>query len=382
MRVLVACEESQAVTKELRALGHEAFSCDLYPSSGGRPEWHLQQNVIPLLTEEWDMIIAFPTCTYLTNAGTRHYSRRMNPEWKVLERERNREEAAKFFMLFANAPCPRIAIENPVGYMNRVFRAPDQIIHPYYFGHPYTKRTCLWLKGLPKLVPTNMLPHPEPMYICAGEKSGGKKIGWCEGMRGIKGGQEERAKARSKTFPGIARAMAEQWAGPASERSVVKTKNKTEEKNTMTELIKALTDLARAATAYLERGTHPMLPLPAATTGAEEPKKTRKAKTEKSAEPPAAEKPAEPSIEDQLGLGGQEEKKEEKPAMTPKESEARMDEVTRQYIRLTKTDTPDGKTIAIGMMKNDFKVGNLKDLSHEKRLEWIAAMEKLILEHK
>jgi len=213
MKVLIACEESQEVCKEFRALGHEAYSCDLYPCSGGYPEWHFQCDVRSVLKIKWDMIIAFPTCTYLTNAGTRHYSRRINPEHKVVERENKREEAAKFFMLFANADCEKIAIENPVGYMNRTYRKPDQIIHPYYFGEPYTKRTCLWLKGLSLLKPTNMLPHPEPMYICEGEKCKGKKIGWCEGMRGIKGGQEERAKARSKTFPGIAKAMAEQWGG-------------------------------------------------------------------------------------------------------------------------------------------------------------------------
>jgi len=211
MKILIACEESQAVTKEFRKRGHEAFSCDLYESSGGHPEWHLQQDVVPLLTQKWDMIIAFPTCTYLTNAGTRHYSRRINPEHKVAAREKKREEAAMFFMLFANAKCDKIAIENPVGWMNSSHRKPDQIIHPFYFGDNFKKRTCLWLKGLPPLVPTDMLPPPEPMYICKGRLSGGKKIGWCEGIKGTKGGQEGRAKARSKTFPGIARAMAEQW---------------------------------------------------------------------------------------------------------------------------------------------------------------------------
>lgn len=227
MKILVACEESQAVTKAFRERGHEAYSCDLLPCSGGHPEWHLQMDVLPLLNGDcefkttdgarhsiigkWDMIIAFPTCTYLTNAGTRHYSRRINPEWKVAEREAKRKEAADFFMLFADADCERIAIENPVGWMSSQYRKPDQIIHPYYFGDNAKKRTCLWLKGLPCLVPTNMLPEPEPMYICEGEKCRGKKIGWCEGMRNIKGGQEERAKARSKTFPGIANAMAEQW---------------------------------------------------------------------------------------------------------------------------------------------------------------------------
>ncbi len=156
-KVLVACEESQAVTIELRKLDIEAYSCDVEPCSGGYPEWHLQQDVLPLLKEKWDMIIAFPPCTYLSNAGTRHYSRRVNPEWKVLEREAKRKEAYDFFMQFVYADCARIAIENPVGYMNKNYRKPDQIIHPYYFGDSYTKRTCLWLKGLPLLYPTNIV---------------------------------------------------------------------------------------------------------------------------------------------------------------------------------------------------------------------------------
>lgn len=211
MKILIACEESQAVCKEFRNLGHEAYSCDILPCSGGHPEWHIKGDVIPLLKKEWDMIIAFPTCTYLTNAGTRHYSRRINSEEKVLAREKLREEAAKFFMLFANANCKRVAIENPVGWMNSQFRKPNQIIHPYYFGDNYKKRTCLWLKGLPKLKPSDILPVPKPEYICQGKLSKGKAIGWCEGIKGTTGGQEGRAKARSKTFPGIAKAMAKQW---------------------------------------------------------------------------------------------------------------------------------------------------------------------------
>ena len=211
MRVLVGCEESQAVCKAFRAKGHEAYSCDILPCSGGHPEWHILGDVVNSIGMGWDMIIAFPPCTYLTNAGTRHFSRRINPEWKVQKREELREEAAEFFMLFANADCEKIAIENPVGYMNTMYRKPDQIIHPYYFGDDAKKRTCLWLKGLPKLVKTSLALEPPPMYICKGKLCNGKKIGWTEGMRGIKGGQEERAKARSKTFPGIAAAMAEQW---------------------------------------------------------------------------------------------------------------------------------------------------------------------------
>lgn len=206
MKILVACEESQAVTIELRKLGHEAFSCDIVECSGGHPEWHLMQDVVPLLKQKWDMIIAFPPCTYLTSAGTRHYSLKCNPKEKVEARIKERQKAIDFFMLFANADCEKIAIENPVGYMNTHYRKPNQIIHPYYFGDSVQKRTCLWLKGLPNLEYTDMLPKPEPLYICQG-----KKINWCEASRGHNG--ISRATARSKTFPGIAKAMAEQWGG-------------------------------------------------------------------------------------------------------------------------------------------------------------------------
>lgn len=238
MNILVACEESQAVTKELRKLGHEAYSCDIEPCSGGHPEWHIQGDVIPLINGhcefktvdgvehsvkgKWDMLIAFPPCTYLTNAGTRHYSLKCNPIWKVEERKKERKKAYDFFMEFVKADCEKIAIENPVGYMNANYRKPDQIIHPYYFAkndkdkeNYFQKRTCLWLKNLNKLERTSILEKPKPLYICNGEKCKGKAIGWCEGIRGISGGKEGRAKARSKTFPGIAKAMAEQWAGNA-----------------------------------------------------------------------------------------------------------------------------------------------------------------------
>ena len=241
MKILVACEESQAVTIELRKLGHEAYSCDIIECSGGHPEWHIQDDVLRYINGDealfwtsdgvghitprrWDMIIAFPPCTYLTSAGTRHYSPRMNPEWKIKEREARREAAAQFFLAFANADCDLIAIENPVGYMNTHWRKPDQIIHPYYFAQSeddvenyVQKRTCLWLKGLQTLERVTNLDVPKPKYICQGEKCKGKAIGWCEGIRGTTGGQAGRAKARSKTFPGIAKAMAEQWAGKAEE---------------------------------------------------------------------------------------------------------------------------------------------------------------------
>ena len=238
MKILVACEESQAVTIEMRKLGHEAYSCDIIECSGGHPEWHIMQDVLPLLNGncsyntcdcvehhivgKWDMIIAFPPCTYLTHAGTKHFSLKCSTPEKIAKRIALREEAADFFLKFANADCERIAIENPVGYMNTFYRKPNQIIHPYFFADSendkenyFQKRTCLWLKGLPELNRTSDLEKPKPMYICQGEKCKGKAIGWCEGIRGTSGGQAGRAKARSKTFPGIAKAMAEQWAGKA-----------------------------------------------------------------------------------------------------------------------------------------------------------------------
>ena len=198
MSVLIACEESQAVTKEMRALGIEAYSCDIEPCSGGHPEWHIQGDVTPLLEREWDLIIAFPPCTYLTHAGTRHYSRRINSEEKVLAREKKREESVQFFMQFVNAKCNMLAIENPVGYMNSFYRKPDQIIHPYYFGEAVQKRTCIWLKNLPLLEHTNMLPKPEPIYICQGDKCKGKRINWCEALKtGVGKGTQAVAVARS-----------------------------------------------------------------------------------------------------------------------------------------------------------------------------------------
>ena len=210
MKILVACEESQAVTIELRKLGHEAYSCDIEPCSGGHPEWHLQQDVIPLLKEKWDMIIAFPPCTYLTVTGNRWFNIERYGE-KAIQRYKDREEAIKFFMAFVNADCEKIAIENPIGVMSTIYRKPDQIIHPYMFGDPERKGTCLWLKGLPKLKPTKIV---EPNIITY--KNGkGTDSPWHMNTLGLP--KEERAKLRSKTFPGIAKAMAEQWAGRCGE---------------------------------------------------------------------------------------------------------------------------------------------------------------------
>lgn len=204
MKILVACEESQAVTKELRKLGHEAYSCDIEPCSGGYPEWHLQQDVIPLLKEKWDMIIAFPPCTYLTNTGNSWFNIEKYGD-KAVERYRLREEAINFFMAFVNADCEKIAIENPVGCMSTRYKKPNQIIHPYMFGDAERKGTCLWLKGLPNLVPTNIV---EPRII---KYKNGKGTDSPWHMETMKLPPKERAKMRSKTFPGIAKAMAEQW---------------------------------------------------------------------------------------------------------------------------------------------------------------------------
>lgn len=204
MRILVACEESQAVTIELRRLGHEAYSCDIQECSGGHPEWHLRVDALELLKLRWDMIIAHPPCTYLTNAGARWlYS------GGVLNEERFQKglQAKMFFMAFFNANCPRIAIENPVPSSVFDMPSPSQTIQPYEYGHPYSKKTYLWLKGLPPLIPTQIIREHVP-FVTSGTYSKTHDPRYKGASR--RGGA---AKMRSKTFPGIARAMAEQWAG-------------------------------------------------------------------------------------------------------------------------------------------------------------------------
>jgi hypothetical protein len=184
LKILVACEESQAVTIELRKLGHEAYSCDIEECSGGHPEWHLQQDVIPLLKQPWDMIIAFPPCTHLAVSGARWFKEKIA--------DGRQQQGIDFFMGFVNCGCGKIAIENPIGIMSTKYRKPDQIIQPWQFGHGETKATCLWLKGLPKLIPTDIVPGREQRVW----KLPPSKL---------------RAKLRSKTYPGIAKAMAQQW---------------------------------------------------------------------------------------------------------------------------------------------------------------------------
>ena len=203
MKVLVACEESQAVCKAFRKRGHEAYSCDIQQCSGGHPEWHIQGDVLPLLKEKWDLIIAHPPCQFLTNTGNPY----LNVEkWgeKAIQRAKDREKAFEFFMEFANANCDKICIENPIGYPNTHYRKPNQIIQPWQFGHPYTKATCLWLKGLEPLKPT-VREKPQGCKSYAWETmidERGKTISW---------NSELSRKLRSKTFEGIAEAMAEQW---------------------------------------------------------------------------------------------------------------------------------------------------------------------------
>ena len=227
MRVLVACEESQAVTKEFRALGHEAYSCDIQECSGGHPEWHCQEDVLPLLNGNckfktvdgvnheidgiWDMIIAFPPCTHLAVSGARHFEKKRADGRQI--------EGIEFFAKFLYADCEKIAIENPVGiisgeYIPKWFPdlaskygfpiKPTQIIQPYEFGEPHKKTTCLWLKGLPMLKPTKIVKPELESYIC----KNGKKVTFSKDF--IKTGKD-RAKNRSKTYLGVAKAMAIQW---------------------------------------------------------------------------------------------------------------------------------------------------------------------------
>jgi hypothetical protein len=227
MKILVACEESQAVCKAFREKGHEAYSCDVIECSGGHPEWHIKQDVIEILNPKhlwssegekgigfftcdnkwhfiegkWDMIIAHPPCTYMSKAGARFmYLTAGNVNQERLEKAL---QAKEFFMQFMNADCDKICIENPTPLKIVGLPKESQVIQPYQFGHPYSKRTLLWLKGLPELKPTNILTEYTP-YLPSNTGGFARGKG---GSRGV----AHNAKDASKTFPGIAKAMADQW---------------------------------------------------------------------------------------------------------------------------------------------------------------------------
>lgn len=219
-KILIACEESQTVCKAFRSKGFEAYSCDIQEPSGGHPEWHILGDALITLrggivttmggkeydVGTWDLVIAHPPCTYLTVTGNRWFNI-SRYGGKAIQRYKDREEAADFFMRFVKCNSPKVAVENPIGYMSTAYQKPTQIIHPYMFGEPARKATCLWLKGLPKLTPTDIV-EPEIIRYKNGK---GTDNPWH--METMKLPPAERAKARSKTSPGIAKAMVEQW-GP------------------------------------------------------------------------------------------------------------------------------------------------------------------------
>jgi hypothetical protein len=231
LNILVACEESQAVTKEFRLLGHNAFSCDLLPCSGGHPEWHFNMDVFKVIKNKggflqngdeiiingnWDLMVAHPPCTYLAVSGAKWYyhpddnnmpieQRRPHPKYP--NRVKDREEAVKFFIKLTKVPIDKIVIENPIGIISTRFRKPDQIVQPFMFGDEARKTTCLWLKNLPKLKPTKLVGEGDRIVF----KSGKSQPKWYSNALVYSKSTEERRTLRSKTFIGMAKAMAEQW---------------------------------------------------------------------------------------------------------------------------------------------------------------------------
>ena len=203
MNVLIGCEESQAVCLEFRKRGHEAYSCDLKPCSGGHPEWHLQMNIFEAIKlKKWDLMIAHPPCTDLAVSGAAWF--------KIKQADGRQQAAIDFFLKLWNCDIPQIALENPIGIMSTHLRKPDQIIEPYYFGDPHKKPTCLWLKGLSKLTwdPAKVV---KPELITMTSKKTGRTRTYSKWEYEASCNQKERQTIRSKTFPGIAAAMAEQW---------------------------------------------------------------------------------------------------------------------------------------------------------------------------
>ena len=218
MKVIIACEESQAVCIEFRKLGHEAFSCDIQDCSGGHPEWHIKGDCLEAINlKEWDLMIAHPPCTYLSNAGIGWFNEEKYGD-KAKERKKERIKGLEFFMKLWNCKIPKICIENPTGWANSHFRKPDQIIQPWQFGDTESKRTCLWLKNLPLLdhckepnlfcdKPTHVKPKIYGYY-----KTGNKKGCPIYGNSYLQF-SEDRGKIRSKTYLGIAKAFATQYGG-------------------------------------------------------------------------------------------------------------------------------------------------------------------------
>ena len=212
MKILIACEESQAVCKEFRMLGFEAYSCDILDCSGGHPEWHIKQDVIEVINGGgYDVMIAFPPCTHLTVSGAMHFEQK--------RKDGRQQQGVDFFMAMINAPIKHIAVENPMGIMSTVYKKPTQIIQPYYFGDEAQKTTCLWLKNLPPLYHNDAPNLFDDVVTHSGKgemiefisKKGVKKRQpkWYADALKLK--SDERSKVRSKTFPGIAKAMAKQW---------------------------------------------------------------------------------------------------------------------------------------------------------------------------
>jgi hypothetical protein len=219
MNILIGCEESQTICLAFRKKGHNAFSCDTQPCSGGHPEFHIQRDIRQIIMmrtfttqdgtmhtiDKWDMLIAHPPCTYITVTGNKWFTEQPPRKSGALvgrAREEAREEAIQFFLTLARANIKRICLENPVGIMSTVWRKPDQIIQPFQFGHPEPKKTCLWLKHLPPLFPTQIV---EPEYFIS--KSGKRLAKWYY----MPSPSPERQKMRSVTFQGVADAMANQW---------------------------------------------------------------------------------------------------------------------------------------------------------------------------
>lgn len=231
MKIIVACEESQTVTKELRLLGHEAYSCDILPCSGGHPEWHFNQDIFKIIyanggqlqngsnvdrRKKWDMMIAHPPCTFLAVSGARWYyhpddsplpTHQRRPHPRFPNRANDREEAINFFIRLLEAPIDKIAVENPVGIISTRYRKPDQTVHPWMFGDEASKTTCLWLKNLPLLKPTSIVGKGERVIL----KSGKSLPKWYSDALTKAKSPSERRTLRSKTFKGMAKAMAQQW---------------------------------------------------------------------------------------------------------------------------------------------------------------------------